>query len=130
MRIVLEEVTLETRVNMWFQHDGCPTHYAVNVREYLNIQFPTRWIGRGSLFLWPPRSPDLTVLDFYLWGRLKDIVYKTRPTTREDMILRIRNGIASISVAEIETAVNGTRRRLQSCIDNKDKHFEHLRKNY
>lgn len=125
---LLEEVPLETRVNMWLQHDGCSAHYALNVREYLNTQFPNRWIERGSLFPWPPRSPDLTVLDFYLWGRLKDIVYQTRPTTREDMIHRIRNAIASISVAEIETSVGATRRRLQSCIDNNGGHFEHLLK--
>ncbi|XP_031329964.1 uncharacterized protein LOC116160947 [Photinus pyralis] len=37
-------------------------------------------IGRGTgqdlvLFAWPPRSPDLTPCDFYLWGDIKDMVY-------------------------------------------------------
>ncbi|KAG8280851.1 hypothetical protein J6590_071732 [Homalodisca vitripennis] len=32
-------------------------------------------------------------LDFYLWGRLKDLVYTTRPTTVEDMMQRIRNAV-------------------------------------
>lgn len=122
---LLDEVPLEIRTCMWLQHDGCPAHYALNVREYLDSHFHNKWIGRGSLFPWPPRSPDLTPLDFYLWGRLKEIVYHNRPTTRDDMILRIRNAIASITTAEIKNAVYGIKRRLQSCIYNDGGHFEH-----
>ncbi|KAJ4434068.1 hypothetical protein ANN_16387 [Periplaneta americana] len=35
--------------------------------------------------LWPPRSPDLTTPDFFLWGYLKDRVYATRPQTLDDL---------------------------------------------
>jgi len=28
---------------------------------------------------WPPRSPDLTPLDFFLWGYLKQKVFSTPP---------------------------------------------------
>lgn len=125
--VLLEDIPLQTRINMWFQHDGCPAHYSNNVRNFLNRQFPDSWIGRGSLFGWPARSPDLTSLDFYLWGRIKDLVYITRPTTREDMIARIRNAINNISQAEIETAVLSTRNRLDQCIEADGKQFEHLR---
>jgi hypothetical protein len=38
------------------------------VREYLNTHFPGRWIGKAEPVAWPPRSPDLTPLDFFLWG--------------------------------------------------------------
>jgi hypothetical protein len=31
-------------------------------------------IGRGGPTAWPPRSPDLNSLDFYLWGHLKTLV--------------------------------------------------------
>lgn len=111
---------------MFFQHDGCPAHYSRDVQNFLNETYPDRWIGRGSLFHWPARSPDLTCLHFYLWGRLKDLVFANRPTTMDDMIIRIRNAIRSISVAEIETSVLSTCRRLESCIENDGRHFEHL----
>jgi hypothetical protein len=26
---------------------------------------------------WPPHSPDVTFPDFFLWGYVKDIVYRT-----------------------------------------------------
>lgn len=124
--LLLENVPIETRLNMMFQHDGCPAHFSTIVREYLDVTFPARWIGRGSLFPWPARSPDLTCLDFYLWGRLKDIVFQNRPTTRENMINRIRSAIRGLSIAEVETAVLSTRDRLESCIENDGKQFEHL----
>ncbi|KAJ4437533.1 hypothetical protein ANN_17678 [Periplaneta americana] len=38
-------------------------------------KFSGRWIGRGGPTSWPPRSPDLTPLYFFLWRFLKDKVY-------------------------------------------------------
>lgn len=124
---LLEDIPLDIRRTMWYQHDGCPAHFSLDVRNHLNNIYPNRWIGRGSLFPWPARSPDLTVLDFYLWGRLKDIVFKTRPTTPEDMLGRLQNAISNISRAEIESAVLSTNRRINRCISSDGKHFEHLR---
>lgn len=63
-----------------FQQDGAPPHWHLNVRRFLNESLPQRWIGRMgnadlALQFWPPRSPDLTVCDFFLWGYVKDAVY-------------------------------------------------------
>ncbi|PSN52652.1 hypothetical protein C0J52_08821 [Blattella germanica] len=60
----------------YFQQDGAPAHYHNRVREYLDENLPGRWIGRRGAVEYPPRSPDLTPLDFYLWGTLKDVVYR------------------------------------------------------
>ena len=45
---------------------------------------------------WPPRSRDLTPLDFFLWGYLKDKVYINKPQTIEDLKEEIRRNIAEI----------------------------------
>lgn len=63
--ILLEDVPLVVRQNMWFQHDGCPAHYSTIAREVLNHYFNDRWIGRGGPVNWPARSPDLSSLDFF-----------------------------------------------------------------
>ncbi|KAJ8947851.1 hypothetical protein NQ318_009997 [Aromia moschata] len=55
---------------------GALAHHAVTVRNWLNSEFNEHWIGRDGPILWLPRSPDLIILDFYLWGRLKQIVYR------------------------------------------------------
>lgn len=61
----------------YFQQDGAPCHFAIVVRSYLDDLFPRRWIGRGGSINWAARSPDLTPLDFFLWGHLKHKVYQT-----------------------------------------------------
>ena len=40
--------------------------------SFLNVTFPNRWIGRGGPTPWPPRSPDITPLDLFLWRYVKD----------------------------------------------------------
>ena len=54
--------------DVWLQHDGAPTPFALSVRDVLNEHFPGRWIGRGSPtppapLSWPPRSPHFTTPD-------------------------------------------------------------------
>ena len=36
-----------------------------------------RWIGRGGPTVWPPRSPDLTPMDYFLLGHIKALIYVT-----------------------------------------------------
>ena len=75
---LLEDIPLMIRSQMYFQHDGAPPHYTIRVRELLNELFPNRWLGRDGPVTWPPRSPDLTPLDYYLWGHMKTLVYETK----------------------------------------------------
>ncbi|KAJ4451308.1 hypothetical protein ANN_02769 [Periplaneta americana] len=72
---VLEDTPLINRQHIHFLHDGAPAHFSRTARRYLDRRFPDRWIGRGGPIAWPPRSPDLNPLDFYLWGHLKSLVY-------------------------------------------------------
>jgi hypothetical protein len=62
----------------FFQQDGAPPHYANTVKAFLSQQFPGKRIGRRGPIAWPPRSPDLTPLDFFLWGYIRDLVYQTK----------------------------------------------------
>jgi hypothetical protein len=80
-----------------FQHDGAPPHYWTPVTEFLNQHFAGRWIGLGGPILWPPRSPDLTPLDFFLWGYVEDIVYHTRFNDFPDLRRRITDVVASVT---------------------------------
>lgn len=86
---LLEDLPLEVLRSMIFQHDGCPAHFQRDVRGHLDEAYPARWIGRGGPVPWPARSPDLTPLDFYLWGRMKEIVYFDPVSTKEILLQRI-----------------------------------------
>ena len=59
------------------------------MREYLNESFPNRWLGHGGPLAWPLRSPDFTPLDYYLWGHMKTLVYKTKVESRAALRKRI-----------------------------------------
>jgi hypothetical protein len=48
------------------QQDVARPHFGINVRQYLDATFPERWIGSRGAIEWPPRSPDLTPLIFFL----------------------------------------------------------------
>lgn len=123
---LLLDVPDEVVDTMWFMQDGAPAHYSQIVRQTLDEQYPGRWIGRGGPVNYPPRSPDLTCMDFYLWGRLKDLVYSVRPTTPEDMMQRIRNAVNSISHEEVLRAVDSFSSRIELCLENDGLQFEHL----
>ena len=79
-----------------FMPDGAPPHFALTVRAWLDQHFSGRWLGRRGLHEWPPRSPDLTLCDFYLWGYTKEEVYKTKPRTLEDLEIRIQQVLNAI----------------------------------
>lgn len=124
--ILLEDVPLQNRYAMWYQHDGCPAHYARVARETLDSRYPNRWIGRGGTVSWPARSPDLNPLDFFLWGLLKETVYTDAPTTVEDMRQRIITACTNITSDTLIRVQHSFRARLQQCIDADGHHFEHL----
>ena len=46
-------------------------------------------MGRGGPVAWPPRSPDLTPLDFFLWRHVKSVVYINPVNTRQELIEQI-----------------------------------------
>ncbi|XP_074026197.1 uncharacterized protein [Leptinotarsa decemlineata] len=111
--------------NIWFQQDGAPSHFARPVREYLNDVYPGRWIGRRGPYEWPPRSPDSTPLDFFLWGYLKSKVFKTKPANIEDLEEGIRQECRLISGEVIRNVQNEFQLRLGYC-QLVNGHFEYL----
>ncbi|GBM70231.1 hypothetical protein AVEN_147154-1 [Araneus ventricosus] len=74
-----------------------PRHYGSTVREFLDTTFPQRWLGRGAVMAWPPRSPDITPLDFYLWGYVKQHVYIERINDINHLKQRITDVIHSVT---------------------------------
>jgi hypothetical protein len=42
------------------------------VPKYLNTRFQGQWIGRALPIAWPPHSPDLTPLHYFLRGLIND----------------------------------------------------------
>ena len=64
--MILENIPLIFRQNLFFQQDGAPAHNAMVVRQHLNEAFGNHWIGTYGLVEWPPRSPDLHRWIFFM----------------------------------------------------------------
>jgi len=54
---------LASKKSVGFQA-GASADFHHDVRTFLDEQYPNHWIGRGVP--WPPKSPDLNQLDFFL----------------------------------------------------------------
>ena len=89
------------RTQKYYQHDGAPSHFSHVVRPYPNHKLPNRWIGRGCVQNWPPRSPDLNPLDYHVWGYVKAMVYTHKVSTREELLQRILSTARSINNAAV-----------------------------
>ena len=64
---------------------------------------------------WPPRSPNLSMCDFFLWGYLKSRVYEGKQRTLE-LKGAIRKQIGMINQELLERVEANFRERLQMCI--------------
>lgn len=111
---------------IWFQQDGAPPHYGNAVRNYLNNIFPRKWIGRRGTVEWPARSPDLSPLDFFLWGHLKSRVYVNRPHNLDELKDRIRAEIAAIPNNWLHNSIKNFINRIHHCQEVNGEQFEHL----
>lgn len=123
----LYELTVAERLNYsYFQQDGAPPHTAVICTNYLNQVMPDSWIGTYGPILWPARSPDITPLDFFVWGYIKDKVFQTAPENIEDIKTRIRNACEAITPEMLQNVMREVSRRARLCIRMHGAQFEHL----
>lgn len=102
--------------DIWFQQDGATAHTAQISMRKLRQMFPERLVSlRGDLG-WPARSPDLSICDFFLWGYLKEKVFKHRPHDLEELKMSIREEITAIPIEMCQNAAENFRNRLHQCI--------------
>lgn len=110
--------------NVYFQQDGAPPHYSLAVRNWLDQKFPGRWFGRRGPIEWPARSPDMTPPDFFLWGVMKDLVYRERPGTMDDLKQTIRDKFATLDEELCAKVCRSVPERLRNCILYEGEQFE------
>lgn len=126
----IDDLPLALLQGMIFMQDGCPAHGSAAVMSYLQTQFPGRVLARNANIQWPARSPDLTPMDFYFWGKLKDVVYARllcEPLEDVDQLESwVREAIGQIPRFELRSATRSVHLRAQLCLAQNGGHFEHL----
>jgi len=85
-----------------FQQDGAPPHWGSHFRPFLDATFPNSWTGGDGPIPWPPRSPDIAHLDFFLWGYVKEKVFTTPVPDITNLKARITDTCATITEDMLE----------------------------
>ena len=80
---------------------------------------------RGSI-PWPPQSPDVTPADFFFWGFVKDLVYRTPVRDIRDLNQRIQEEIAQVTPSILENVWENLEQCLRADIENKGGHIENV----
>ncbi|GFX58574.1 DUF4817 domain-containing protein [Trichonephila clavipes] len=97
---------------LWFQQDGATCHTARVTIDLLKDTFGDRLISRFGPVNWPPRSCDLTPLDYFLWSYVKSLVYADKPQTLDHLEDNIRRVIADIRPQMLEKVIENWTSRL------------------
>jgi hypothetical protein len=89
-----------------------------------------RWIGRGGPIAWPLRSPDLTPLDFFLWGYVKNIFYEVKIKDFQHLKARIMDTVATVTTNMLQATWNEFEYRLDICRATKGARIDIYRESY
>ncbi|GFW51290.1 protein FAM200A [Trichonephila clavipes] len=110
---------------LWFQQDGATCQTARATIDLLKDTFGDRLISRFGPGNWPPRSCDLTPLDYFLWGYVKSLVYPDTPQTLDHLEEHIRRVIADIR-RMLEKVVENWTSRLDYIRASRDSHMPEI----
>ncbi|GFX95419.1 uncharacterized protein TNCV_3684711 [Trichonephila clavipes] len=90
---------------LWFQQDDAICHTTRATIDLLKDTFGDRLISRFGPGNWPPRSCDITPLDYFLWGYVKSLVYADKPQTLDHLEDNIRRVIIDIRPQMVEKII-------------------------
>ena len=111
---------------VWFQQDGATCHTSILSMAFLCNKFKGRLISKKGDVPWPPRSPDLTVPDFYLWGHLKGLVYKDNPKNTNELKRAINREINNIPSDILKSVFLHLPSRMEECIKVNGSHLKNV----
>lgn len=122
----LDDLNLMDRQQIYFQQDGAPPHNVRQVDILLQEFFNDRYLSTNGPIRMPPRSPDITPMDFFFWGYVKSVVYNRRYDNLDDLQQGIVDAINNINPRTIARVTRSVYKRAQKCLEQEGDIFEHL----
>lgn len=123
---LLPEIEARDLGEIWFQQDGGPCHTAADTMTLLINHFGEQLISRNGPVNWPPRSCDITPLDFFLWGYVKSKVFADKPTTIEQLETNITREIRQIPVIILEKVIENWTQRMTHLKNSYGQHLKEI----
>ena len=112
----IEEVDIGS---IWFQQDEATL-------DVLCPLFEDRINSRRADVDWPPRSCDLTPLDYYLWGAVEDMCYAGKLEALEALKDNIRESIGEIQLHTIDNVFKNWTYRVGYCMASRSSHLNEI----
>lgn len=123
---VIKEVYLHVLINVvkpWmetvssgkpyvFQQDGAPAHTSHLVQNWLSDNVDMLWAKE----FWPPNSPDLNLLDFYVWSVVERVINKSRHPNLASLRAAIEAAFADMDRDSLKRACERFRPRMEAVI--------------
>ena len=94
------------RPYIW-QQDGAPAHTAKKVQDWCEANLPHFW----SKDVWPPSSPDLNPLDFFVWSAAERDTNRSPHNTKQSLMTSIMEVFANFLREAVVTACSRVRFR-------------------
>ena len=107
-----------------FQQDGASAHTANAVQIACAALFPS-FIAKKD---WPSTSPDLNVLDYFIWGYVQKKVNEMKPETPLDLQLAIEQSVGNAPLGLVRKAIDGCYNRCKLRVDQEGRTFKHVLK--
>ena len=105
---------------------GATCHTAEATIDVLRPVFEDRIISRRADIGWPPRSCNLTPLDNYLWGAVKDKCYVDKPETIDALKNNIPEVIGEIQLHTIDDVLKNWTDSVGHCMASRGSHFNKI----
>ncbi|KAF2346323.1 hypothetical protein FHG87_022921 [Trinorchestia longiramus] len=116
--------TLQTNAKPWvdsvanrrayvFQQDSVPSHKALKTQDWMTENLHDHVTPN----LWPPNSPDLNSLAYYVWGVIGKEVNKAPRNTKSSLMEAIARSMEGINKDYLVKACSRFRTRIESVIE-------------
>ena len=103
------------------KQDSAKCHTSEAALDVLRPVSEDRIISRRVDVVWPLRSCDLTPLDYYFWGAVKD-----KPETTDALKNNIREAIDEIQLHTIYNVFKNCTDRVGYCMASRDSHLNEI----
>ena len=96
-----------------WQQDSAPAHNSKETQAWLQNEC----YDFVTFSHWPPSSPDLNLLDYFVWSYVENITNMTSHNTKASLITAIRRVFAELPLALVEKACSQFRIRIKVVIE-------------
>ena len=95
-----------------FQQDSAPAHAAKKTQEWCRQNMHLTWTKE----FWPPNSPDLNPLDYFVWGEVERVSNKNAHHSREALKRTIQETMEVMDRTVVKRACGRFRSRLERMV--------------